>query len=60
MLEDRGRLILRMSGIDRTKIVRAFIYIPIYVARDSQFPFHCNQNVMVRIEKEGLSVRKVV
>lgn len=60
MLAGQGRLIVQ-GDVDRP--TRAFIYLPVEVARDSQFPFkegNCQVNVEVNLQTKGLSISAVV
>ena len=59
MLSGEGRLIVQ-GDIDRP--TRAFIYLPVEVARDSQFPFkdgNCQVHVEVNPQTKGLSISAV-
>lgn len=56
MLEDKGRVFIQKKG---DKNIRTMIYIPLSVARDSQFPFELkNQNIKVTIENGKLTLSK--
>ena len=58
MLSGQGRLIVQ-GDVDRPS--RAFIYLPVEVARDSQFPFkgNCQVHVSVDLQNKGLSISAV-
>jgi len=59
MLSGQGRLIVQ-GDADRPS--RAFIYLPVEVARDSQFPFkdgNCQVQVVVNLQTKGLSISPV-
>jgi hypothetical protein len=56
MLVGQGRLIVQ-GDVDRPS--RAFIYLPVEVARDSQFPFkegNCQVQVEVDLQTKGLLI----
>jgi hypothetical protein len=46
-LSDKGRVVIMKD--ETGKIIKCFISVPIYVARDSKFPFKENTNVEVTI-----------
>ena len=56
MLSGQGRLIVQGEP-DRP--ARAFIYLPVDVARDSQFPFvgTCQVDVLIDLKENGLVIR---
>ncbi len=58
MLSGQGRLIVQGEA-DRP--ARAFIYLPVEVARDSQFPFkgNCQVQVSVNLQTKGLTISQV-
>ncbi len=59
MLAGQGRLIVQGDD-DRPS--RAFIYLPVEVARDSQFPFkegNCQVQVEIDLKTKGLSISPV-
>lgn len=58
MLSGQGRLIVQ-GDVDRPS--RAFIYLPVEVARDSQFPFkgNCQVQVSVDLQTKGLSISAI-
>jgi hypothetical protein len=53
MLSGAGRIIVQRED-DRA--VKVLVYVPIDVARDSQFPFQDSGPVNVRVESKGLVV----
>jgi hypothetical protein len=54
MLSGTGRLIVQG---DPERPTRAFVYLPIDVARDSQFPAGGNRNVHVELDTATNSIR---
>ena len=47
MLQGEGRIILQGEPDRPTKL---FVYVPVKIARDSQFPFHRSGPVLVRVD----------
>lgn len=58
MIEGKGRVINRPTKTGKNTYDKYFVYIPTEVARDGLFPFKAGDEVVVRIEKKVLTIRK--
>jgi hypothetical protein len=53
MLEGEGRIIVQGEADRPTKL---FVYVPVEIARDSQFPFHGSGPVSIRVDLKAQSL----
>ena len=58
MLEGKGRVINRASKTGKKTYDKYFIYIPTEVARDGLFPFKDGEEVIIKVGKNMLTVKK--
>jgi hypothetical protein len=52
MLEGEGKFINRPGVTGGKSYDKYFVYVPVPVARDSNFPFKVNDRVLIKIEPE--------
>jgi hypothetical protein len=52
VLEAEGRIINRPTQTGGKIYDKYFVYVPIPVAKDSNFPFKANDKVLVKIDRE--------
>jgi hypothetical protein len=58
MDEGKGRVINRVSKSGKKTYDKYFIYVPTELARDSDFPFKAGQEVIIKINKGMLTIKK--
>ena len=58
MIEGKGKIINRPTRTGKRTYDKYFIYVPTEIARDGLFPFKAGEEVIIKIEKRMLIVKK--
>jgi len=58
MIEGKGKIINRPTKTGKRTYDKYFIYVPTEIARDGLFPFKAGEEVVIKIEKGSVIVKK--